>query len=216
MSAQADVGFKHLTDSLARLENLSTLHLGLHSHFEVARIPGPTGILRLTSLPNLETLKVPFHFVVQNLPEGQCKVSSPAHVLPHSLKSLTISACVRCLRCWLGKSLEAAPSIYQHQEAVLEFLEGLDDLCVKSFPGLRNICYQEIDVHSHCTRPCACATDYRRISHTLADLQQLRLQCAFHFNKGSDISRLETVSESLLRNSVELEKRAIDLRCHPC
>ncbi|KAL1870219.1 hypothetical protein Daus18300_005284 [Diaporthe australafricana] len=82
MASKPYVDFKHLMDSLASLENLRTLHLCLHYHDNISRTPGPSEILSLKSLPNLQTLTVPFHFFVKKPPQGQCKVSSPENVLP--------------------------------------------------------------------------------------------------------------------------------------
>ncbi|KAI3395601.1 hypothetical protein diail_1039 [Diaporthe ilicicola] len=121
---------KYLTDSLASLENLSTLDLGLHYPYDIRRALGPSETLSLESLANLQTLTVPFHFFLQRQPEGQCEVLSPASVLPRPLKSLNILACIACLHTWLGKSLRQASSVYRHQDVVLEFLEGIAEVRV--------------------------------------------------------------------------------------
>lgn len=189
----SDKGVKYLTDSLATLENLKTLTLDLHyCEKKVSQTLGPSGILSLAGLPNLQTLAVPFHFFIREELDDHHKVVSPATVLPRALKTLKIVACFRCLMARIGSYFTQITSTYQHVDAVLEFLEGLSNLHAESFPGLNNICYEE-------GKLCACY-DCRGGGCT-------GCRHPFRFLAISDMLRLEAVSESLRQKGVTFEQR---------
>lgn len=192
-------GVKHLTSSLATLEKLNTLTLYLH-YFEhsINSTLGPSGILSLASLPNLQFLAVPFHFFVEEL-DGHQRVVSPAIVLPRALNTLRIFACFKCLTVRAGEAFPEIPSTYQHVDAVLEFLEGLSNLHAETFPSLSNICYEESDIDHH-------AVDF-------ANGECIICRHPFYFLADSDILSLKAVSESLRQKGVTFERRARAFRC---
>lgn len=201
--SHSDKGVKYLTDSLATLENLKTLTLDLHYCEEiVSQTLGPSGILSLAGLPNLQTLAVPFHFFIRLELDNYHKVVSPAIVLPRTLKTLKIVACYKCISVWIGSLFPVVPSAYQHVEAVLEFLEGLSNLHAELFPGLKNICYEE-DRRDYRIHDCERGGCTSHCGHP------------FRFFANSDMLRLEAISGPLRRNGITLkfEQRTREPSC---
>lgn len=210
---------KYLTDSLATLENLTTLNLDLHYDCNISLSLGPSGTLSLAGLPNLQTLAVPFHFFVREEREGYHKVISPARVLPRALKTLRIVACFWCIgyrfyktpkiiECSCGAyrirgyAHNRAPCVYQHPDAVMEFLEGITNLRAGCFPDLRNIYYEEGKphpiTHRHKTWKCP---------HPPTEI-------LIHSNRDTpDALNLTAVSESLRQSGVEFTMRVRNFGC---
>lgn len=208
-----------LTDSLATLENLTTLNLDLHYPRDISRSLGPSGTLSLVGLPNLHTLAVPFQFFVITEPDGHHRVVSPTSVLPRALRTLRILACFWCLghriyrnpkfvECLCGayriqgRLSDKAPCTYQHPDAFLEFLEGISSLRAESFPDLTNIFYDESKIYpaTHHHRTCKC------LHHPTNVLM--------HCNRDNpDALRLTAVSETLRQSGVSFKMRATDFNC---
>lgn len=192
-------GVKHLTSSLETLEKLNTLTLDLHyCEHNINSTLGPSGVLSLAGLPNLQTLAVPFHFFVEEV-DGHQRVVSPAIVLPRALNTLRIFACIKCLTVRAGETWPDLPSTYEHVDAVLEFLEGLSNLHAETFPSLSNICYEESEIDGHAGN---CANGECTVCRH-----------PFHFLADSDILSLKAVSESLRQKGVTFEQRARDFGC---
>lgn len=192
-------GVKHLTSSFGTLEKLNTLTLDLHYFVDsISPTLGPSGILSLAGLPNLQTLAVPFHFFVEEL-DGRQRVVSPAIVLPRPLNTLRIFACFGCLTVRAGEVSPDVPSTYQHVDAVLEFLERLSNLHSETFPSLSNICYEESEIDHH-VGDCA-------------NGECMVCRHPFRFLADSDILSLKAVSESLLQKGVTFDQRARDFGC---
>lgn len=192
------MGARYLTDSLTSLENPTTLNLDLHYTYNISRTLGPSRILALASLPNLQDLAVPFHFFVREEHDGFHRAVSPARVLPRSLMRLRIVDCFSCLQFRLSESLYEPLLTYQHQAAVLEFLEEIARLHSACFPNLSKICYQAtkfLVYGSYCT-----------FSHQDGEMPS-EDWCPFHFHTESDISRLGAVTRELYQRGVIFEER---------
>lgn len=210
---------KYLTDSLAALKDLTTLNLDLHYPCNISPSLGSSGILSLAGLPNLQTLGVPFHFLVSKERDGHHKVVSPTVVLPHALKTLRIVACFWCIgyrfyknpriiECSCGAyrirgyASDRAACAYRHPEAVLEFLEGIANVRAEYFPDLTNIYYEEGKpdpiTHLHLTWKC---------SHPPTEI-------LIHSNRETpDALRLTAASESLRQNGVVFKMRTTQFQC---
>lgn len=202
------MGAKCLTDSLASLANLTTLNLDTHWVCNVSRTLGPSGILSLVDLPNLQALALPFQFFLRKEHEGHYRVVSPASVLPRALRILRIVACFDCLEFWISKQLFEALAIYQHRAAVLEFLDGIANLQAGSFPGLSQICYHEsAPYHESESGVAYCGSDCRK---STAHHNHTGPLCPFHFVAEDDASRLRALSLKLLHSGVVFERNSGD------
>lgn len=197
------MGVLHLTDSLARLDHLHTLNLDLHYTYNISRALGRSRFLSLASLPHLQHLSVPFHFFVRREPEGHHAVVNPAHVLPPSLGRLNIISCFSCLQFWIGDPLYGGCLTYQHQTAVLEFLEGLANIHRDVLPNLSDVYYLEDgkledDEYCDCNRP----QDQHHFSQGQYDWGSVVKFCPFHFQTDSDKSHLTAVSQALHQRGI--------------
>lgn len=199
------MGSRNLTNSLTSLGSLTALNIDLHYMYDISRTLGPSGVLVLAGLPNLQDLGVPFHFFVREDHDGFHRVVSPASVLPRSLRRLRIVACFGCLQYRMSEGLYGPFSLYQHQASVCEFLEGLASLRSPWFPNLRNICYLETKFlvdGSYCT---------------FSQDQDAEIPsgnwCPFHFHTESDISRLRGVTQALYQSGVTFEERVARFFC---
>lgn len=193
------MGARNLTDSLTSLEKLTTLNLDLHYIHNISRTLGPLRTLVLAGLPNLQDLAVPFHFFVRREHDDYYRAVNPASVLPSSLRRLRILACFSCLQFRMSQDLYGPLSKYQHQAAVLEFLEGLASLRSAWFPNLSHICYQWTKFlvkRSYCIFPQGPGIGTPSEN-----------SCPFHFHTESDISRLRAVTQALYQRGVTFEDR---------
>lgn len=197
------MGPPYLTDSLERLERLHTLNLDLHYTYNISHTLGKSRFLSLKSLPHLHHLSVPFHFFVTRDFEGHHAVINPAHALPPSLRRLNIISCFSCLQFWIGDALYGGCLTYQHQTAVLEFLEGLANIHRDVLPNLSEVYYQEsaaLDDIEYCE--CDRLQDERNHSEGRYDWESVVEFCPFHFQTDFDISRLTALSQALSQRGV--------------
>jgi hypothetical protein len=107
-------GTAYLTESLATLENLKVLKLDLHYLRNVNQTLGPSGVLNLARLPNLQSLAVPFQFLLSRANQDHFEFNSPECVLPPGLRTLTILACHLCVAGHIGVAehvMGAAPVV---------------------------------------------------------------------------------------------------------
>lgn len=161
---------KNLSNGLAQLRCLTKLDIDLHRHggLSYSKLLGPDGVLDLTMLSRLQSLRIPFDFFVQSHSTTGClhHIACPDDVLPRSLKHVTLQ--LGCLWCISNLSslydierqvsrVEESP--WQSREAALQFLEELPRLGKETFPHLESVDY--------CWRPdpldaCHCGETARR------------------------------------------------------
>lgn len=196
----------YLTDSLSLLGDLKTLNLDLHYACNISGTLGPAGILNLSRLPDLQTLAVPFHFFIRIDSDGNHRVVNPARVLPPTLETLRIVACLSCLEFWICKKLDREDGTYHHWSAITKFLERIADSHHESFPNLRTIVYDEGMPEEGL---CTCKPPQSWLEYNSSQGQP----CTFHLTADSHLPRLAAVVLALYLRGVSIKPRMRSFQC---
>lgn len=145
-----------LSTELAKLEHLKELVLNLHYKHDVKAALGQHGVLNLASLNELVNIRLPLHFLIEMQPGKDPNVSDPGHVLPSSLKHLTVWADMDAVRSWgitdwFANYPRTGPSYYPSQLA-LDFLESVSARVTDHFNQLKEVtyCYRDEALRETC------------------------------------------------------------------
>lgn len=147
-----------LSSGLARLSQLKNLELDLQTiedpDFPVIHCQrlGPMGFLSVKDMPNLQTVKLPFHFIIgyDRSPNRLHHIPNPINVLPRALKSLTIRMDFEELTQFLprridpdtmGMDPETPDQQWQPRVAALGFIEAISNLEYGVMPELKEVVY---------------------------------------------------------------------------
>lgn len=142
---ELSINESYLSSGLAKLKDLRELELDLHYPGDISPLLGPSGIIHLHTLRNLEKLRIPMHYLVEKRSQNYFVIPHPTDVLPYSLRELTLTADAECVSWWLGyvASNQSDSAHYCTRTAVIQFLEGVLDLSGQlcGFPNLEKVVY---------------------------------------------------------------------------
>lgn len=156
---------KCLSTGLAKLEHLKELVLDLHYKHDVKAVLGQHGVLNLAGLNELVNVRLPLHFLVEIQPGKDLFVADPGHVLPSSLKYLTVWADMGSVRSWGATGLflnhPRTGPLYDPSQLALDFLESVSACVTDHLNKLKEVsyCYRDkaLRMSCHCSEYLLCS-----------------------------------------------------------